>query len=142
MKKVLALVCTLLIFSCSNSKYNVQEKAVREQMKRMDGAAAYADKAEIIVTEIPAKAVYTMLSKKSEHMIANLVPCVSEECNHELHRHTVKKAGYDQLKAEVGNKMFYQAQVFVLKDKDTVVNSYMFFDNANTFIDFTPILRH
>ncbi len=141
MKKILLLVCAVSMFSCSDSKYSEQERAVREQLRKMDSAVKYADKAEINITEIPATNVYDILSKKSDFMIANMIPCISPECNQELHRHTVKKATYEKLKAAAGKKVFYQAQVFVLEDKDTVVNSYMFFDNTNTFIDFTPILH-
>lgn len=141
MKKILLLVCVISVFSCTDSKYSEQEKAVREQMKKMDLAVQYADKAEIRITEVPATTVYDILSRKSEYMIANMIPCISPECNQELHRHTVKKATYEKLKAGAGKKVFYQAQVFVLEEKDTVVNSYMFFDNSNTFIDFTPILH-
>ncbi|AWI26403.1 hypothetical protein [Flavobacterium pallidum] len=141
MKKIIFLICIGFVFSCAESKYPEQEKAVREQMKKMDGAAAYADKVQIEIIEIPAKKVYGILSQKAVYMMKTMASCISPECKYEMHRYTEKKLAYDKLMADSGKKVYYQAHVMLLEEKDTVVSSYMFLDDADTFIDFTPKLH-
>ncbi|WP_146171770.1 hypothetical protein [Flavobacterium magnum] len=141
MKKALPFLAILIVFACTESKYAKQEQAVREQMKKLDGAAAYADKAQIAITETNPQQVYGILYRKADRMISNITPCVSADCQYELHRYTEKKKTYQALMAAGTKKVFYQAHVFVLEGKDTLVSSYMFFDDADNFIDFTPKLN-